>query len=103
MELAGTKMQEVGGKITDVGKNMSMKVTAPIVAAGAVAFKMAADTQDAMGATDQVFKDSAESMKSWAASLETYYGIAKGEALEYGNMMGSMLVNIGGLTEEQGR
>lgn len=101
MELAGTKMQEFGGKVTDAGKNMSMKVTAPIVAAGAVAFKMAADTQDAMGATDQVFKDSAESMKSWAASLETYYGIAKGEALEYGNMMGSMLQNIGGLTEDE--
>lgn len=101
MELAGAKMREVGDKVTDVGKNMSMKVTAPIVAAGAVAFKMAADTQDAMGATDQVFKGAAESMKSWAASLETYYGIAKGEALEYGNMMGSMLQNIGGLTEDE--
>jgi len=101
MELAGSKMQEVGGKITDVGKNMSMKVTAPIVAAGGVAFKMAADLQDAMGATDQVFKGSAESVKSWADSLETYYGIAEGEALEYGNMMGSMLQNIGGLTEEE--
>ena len=40
-------------------------------------------------------------MKQWADSLESYYGIAEGEALEYANMMGSMLVNIGGLTEEE--
>ena len=29
------------------------------------------------------------------------YGVAKSEALEYANLMGSMLTNIGGLTEEQ--
>jgi phage-related minor tail protein len=40
-------------------------------------------------------------VKTWADNLESYYGIAEGEALEYANMMGSMLVNIGGLTEEQ--
>ena len=34
-------------------------------------------------------------------NLESYYGIAKNEALEYANMMGTMLVNIGGLTEEE--
>jgi gas vesicle protein len=54
-----------------------------------------------MGATDQIFKGAADSVKSWADNLESYYGIAEGEALEYANMMGTMLVNIGGLTEEQ--
>lgn len=95
------KMQDTGKKISKVGKDLSLKVTAPIVAAGGMAFKLAADFEDALGATDQIFKSSAESMKSWADSLESYYGIAKGEALEYANMMGSMLINIGGLTEEQ--
>jgi phage-related minor tail protein len=95
------KMQDTGKKISKVGKDLSLKVTAPIVAAGGMAFKLAADFEDALGATDQIFKSSAESMKSWANSLASYYGIAKGEALEYANMMGSMLVNIGGLTEEQ--
>jgi phage-related minor tail protein len=100
-EQVGKKLQDAGQKMTDVGKDMSMKVTAPIVAAGAASFKMAADLQDAMGATDQIFKGAADSVKSWADNLESYYGIAEGEALEYANMMGTMLVNIGGLTEEQ--
>ncbi len=100
-EEAGNSLKAAGSKLTDVGKNLSMKVTAPIVAAGAAAFKMAADVEDAMGATDQIFKSAAGDMKSWADSLESYYGIAKGEALEYSNMMGSMLQNIGGLTEEE--
>ena len=54
-----------------------------------------------MGATDQIYGDSSNTMKKWANSLESYYGIASSEALEYANMMGSMLQNIGGLTEEE--
>jgi phage-related minor tail protein len=100
-EQVGKKMQDAGQKMTDVGKKMSTYVTAPIVAAGAASFKMAADLEDAMGATDQIFKGAADSVKNWADNLESYYGIAEGEALEYANMMGTMLVNIGGLTEEQ--
>jgi phage-related minor tail protein len=100
-EQVGKKLQDAGQKMTDVGKKTSTYVTAPIVAAGAASFKMAADLQDAMGATDQIFKGAADSVKTWADNLESYYGIAEGEALEYANMMGSMLVNIGGLTEEQ--
>lgn len=100
-EQVGKKLQDAGKKMTDMGKNLSMKVTAPIVAAGAASFKMAADLEDALGATDQIFKNAANSVKKWADELESYYGIAEGEALEYANMMGTMLVNIGGLTEEQ--
>jgi len=98
---AGDAVKEFGKKATDIGKDLSMKVSAPIIGLGAVAFKMAADAQDAMGATEQIFGSAAQDMLDWASSLESYYGIAKGEALEYANMMGSMLVNIGGKTEEE--
>lgn len=100
-EKLGKSLQDAGQKMTGVGKDLSMKVTAPIVAVGAASYKMAADLEDAMGATDQIYKASAEAIKQWASQLESYYGIAEGEALEYANMMGTMLVNIGGLTEEQ--
>lgn len=98
---AADGLDRFGKKATEIGKNMSMTVTAPVVAAGAAAFKVASDMEDAMGATEQIFGKSANSMKKWAKDLESYYGIASGEALEYGNMMGSMLQNIGGLTEEE--
>lgn len=100
-EQVGKKLQDAGQKMTDIGKTLSMSVTAPIAAVGAASFKMAADLQDAMGATDQIFAQASDSVKQWADSLESYYGIAEGEALEYTNMMGTLLMNIGGLTEEE--
>ena len=101
LDKAQTSLKNVGAKMTDMGKTLSMSVTAPIVAVGAASFKMAADLQDAMGATDQIFNKASDSVKKWADGLDSYYGIAEGEALEYANMMGSMLKNIGGLTEEE--
>jgi phage-related minor tail protein len=104
----GKKLDELSGKLKNfsdsagkVGKDLTMKVTAPIVGTGAIAFKMAADMEDALGATEQVFGSAANAVKDWARDLESYYGIAETEAIEYSNMMGSMLQNIGGLTEEQ--
>lgn len=101
LDKAQTSLKDFGGKMTDIGKNLTMSVTAPIVAVGAASFKMAADLNDALGATDQIFKGAADSVKSWADNLDSYYGIAEGEALEYANMMGTLLMNIGGLTEQE--
>jgi phage-related minor tail protein len=95
------KLGDAGKKMTSMGKTMSMAVTAPIVAAGAASFKFAADLQDAMGASDQIFKDASGSIKEWADNLESSYGIAEAEALTYANTMGAMLQNIGGLGEEE--
>ena len=98
---ASKNLKKAGQELTKIGKSLTMGITAPIVGAGAASFKLAADMEDAMGATSQIFGKSASSMQSWAKDLKSYYGIASGEALEYGNMMGSMLQNIGGLTEDE--
>lgn len=95
------KMEALGGKLRSLGTSLTLGVTLPIAAVGGVAFKMAADLQDAMGATDQIYKGAADSVKAWAEKLPAYYGIAQGEALSYANIMGSLLQNLGGLTEEQ--
>ncbi len=96
----GQRLSSIGDKFTDIGRKSSV-LSAAIVAAGGASFKMAADFQDALGATDQVYKQSSDTVKEWAQNLSSQYGIAKSEALSYSNMMGSMLVNIGQLTEEQ--
>ena len=100
-EALGKNLQDVGGKMKDVGGKMTVGVTAPIAAAGVAGFKFAADLQDAMGASDQIFKNASNSVKTWANNLESFYGIAEGEALTYANTMGAMLQNIGGLGEEE--
>jgi hypothetical protein len=90
----------VGKSFENAGKKASI-LSAGLVAVGAKAFLMAADLEDAVGATEQIFKENANSVNAWAAKLDSSFGIAKKEALEYSNLMGSMLINIGKLTNEQ--
>lgn len=96
-----SKLESLGESFSNIGKKMSLAVTVPIVAIGTASFKMAADLDDAIGATNQIFKSQSQAMQTWANTIPTYYGIAEGEALTYANTMGAMLQNIGGLTEEQ--
>lgn len=94
----------VSNKIADSAGNISKKMapaTLAIAGIGAVAFNAASEAEDAIGATDQIFKSQSETMQRWADSLETYYGIAGTEALTYANTMGAMLQNIGGLSEAE--
>lgn len=94
------KLSKMGDSFVNAGRKASI-LSAALVAAGGKAFMMAADFEDAIGATGQIFSDNADIVKGWADTLGTEYGIAKKEALEYSNLMGSMLINIGKLTEEQ--
>jgi len=94
------KLSSIGNSFVSVGKRASI-LSVALVGVGAKAFSMAADFEDALGATGQIFKDNSDTVQDWANSLDTSYGIAKKEALSYSNLMGSMLINIGKLTEEQ--
>lgn len=97
----GAKVAKLGSTFQKLGGVVSVGITAPLTAAGVAAFNMATDFEDALGATDEVFQESSASIKDWANNLETYYGVAKKEALEYSNMMGTMLTNIGGLSRKE--
>lgn len=94
------KLSKVGDSFIGIGKKASI-LSAALVGVGGKAFSMAADFQDALGATEQIFKDNSDTVADWANNLDTSYGIAKKEALSYSNLMGSMLINIGNLTEKE--
>lgn len=96
----GVSVASIGRAVEGVGKKMSI-LSAALVVAGGKAFTMAADFQDAIGATDQIFNEASETVNNWAKNLSSDFGIAKKESLEYSNLMGSMLINIGQLTEEE--
>lgn len=98
---AGQKMQKLGDGMTSLGQSLSTKVTLPLAAIGTVGFNAAADLQDAMGATEQIYGKASGKMLKWAGNLESYYGIAQGQALEYANTMGAMLKNIGGKSDAE--
>lgn len=101
LDNAGEKMKTVGDKISGVGRNMMIGVTTPLAAIGTAGFKLAADIEDSLGAVDQIFGKSSDSIKDWAEELPAYYGVNKKEALEYSTIMGSLLQNIGGMNQDE--
>ena len=58
--VAGEKMKELGGKVEQAGKNLSMKVTAPIVAAGTVAVTKFAEVDKTMTLANQTMGNTTE-------------------------------------------
>lgn len=76
MDAASKKLKDIGGKMTDVGKNLSLKVTAPIVAVGAAstaAFKEVDDALDTIvtktGATGEAMDGFEENFRNIAKSM----------------------------------
>lgn len=77
---------------------LSIGVTAPLLAAGAAAIKVASNTNEAMNKVNVVFGQSAAEMKAWAATSSEAFGqsrrMALGAAGDFGNLFVSM--DIGG-------
>ena len=71
----GVSVKAVGKAVEGVGKKMSI-LSAGLVVAGGKAFTMAADFQDAIGATDQIFNDASETVNNWAKNLSSEIGRA---------------------------
>ena len=94
-------VQKVGKTLGSLGSTLTTHVTLPLAGASVAAFKFGADLEDAVGATDQIYKGASSGIQDWAANLDSSYGIAESQALTYADTMGAMLKNIGGLTEDQ--
>jgi len=95
-----SKMGAVGSSMRNVGKNMTMGVTLPLVAGAGAAVKWAGELEDAQAMSTQVFGKMAGSMDSWASNSAKNFGLAKGEAVEWANQFGIRLRQIGGQTAE---
>jgi len=81
---------ELSEKAGEVGKNMSVKVTAPILAAAAASYKLGADMEGALGKTDQVFENNSQKIKQWAKTSLDNFGLAQVTALDMASEFGGM-------------
>jgi TP901 family phage tail tape measure protein len=94
LEPVGAKMQEIGHKMGSVGKDLTKKVTLPLVAVGTAAAKVGSDFQAGMsevqaisGATGNDLKQLEEKAKEMGATTK-FSATESAEALKYMAMAG---------------
>ena len=92
---ADSKLQKFGKKAKDVGKTLSVSVTAPIAIAGGFAIKMASDFEESLNKIDVAFGKSGAEVKKFAETSRNQFGIAEGSALDMAAMFGDMGTSMG--------
>lgn len=97
---AERSLQAFGDKAKSIGKTLSLTVTAPIVAAGGYAIKMASDFQESLNKVDVAFKNSSSEVKKFAKTTLEGFGIAEGTALDMAALFGDMSTSMGLSTKE---
>ncbi len=66
---AAKSMKKTGDAMVSAGKNLSMKVTAPILAAGTASFKMAMDFEESMSKVTGLVGIAQEQVSEWGQEL----------------------------------
>ena len=95
MRQANKSMQDVAKRAKAVGSSMSKFVTAPIVAAGVAAAKLAGDAEATGRKLDTVFGDSSDTIRDWADVTASQFGVAQQELESFAATMGDTLVPMG--------
>lgn len=82
-----------------IGKSLTLKLTAPILAVAGAGVKLASDLNESLSKAGEVFKDSAQDIINFADTSATQFGITRQEALEYSGTLGTIL-QASGLAEQ---
>ena len=89
------QLKKVGDKMTTVGKSMTTKVTAPIVAGYTVAAKYASDYEENLNKLDVAFGSNSQAVKDWANTAKTEFGLSKVQATDAASAFGALGKGIG--------
>lgn len=88
------EVRKWGDAMQDVGKNMSLYITAPILAAAGASTKFASDMEESQNKVDVAFKDSSAEVDMFAKSTLKNFGIAEGSALDMAAGFGDMATGM---------
>lgn len=87
--------EKYSDKLNSIGKSMSMKVTAPVVAATGIAFKMASDYEQALGKSEVVFEHHTKAMEEWAANALDTMNLSRATATTIASDFGALFKGMG--------
>ena len=90
MQATGQKIKRAGSSISSVGTTLTKSITAPVLAAGGAAVKLASDYDENLNKVDESFQDSAGEVKAWAKTATKNFGMSESAALEVTSLFGDM-------------
>jgi hypothetical protein len=96
----GAVFKKVGGAVSSAGKSLSTFVTLPILGAMGAGIKLAADMNETISKTEQVFKKGSKEVIDWSNKTLKSIGLAQGTALDMAAVYGDMGTAMG-LTDEE--
>ncbi len=92
--------KDAADKVGKLGQKMTTFITLPLLAAGTAAVKMASDLTETLGKTNEVFKESANTVLEWSNNSVENMGLAQETALNMASSFGDMGTSMGFTTEE---
>lgn len=95
LKALSAQFKEIGDKMTSVGKTMTTRVTAPIVAGYTLAANYASDYEENLNKLDVAFGSNSQAVKDWANNAREAYGLSKVQATEAASAFGALGKGIG--------
>lgn len=92
---AQRSLKSFGESATKIGRNLSLRITAPLALAGGAAIKFATDTEESLNKVRVAFGDSAGEVEDFAKTSLESFGIARGSALDMTALFGDMATGMG--------
>jgi hypothetical protein len=89
------RLKTFSGKLKNIGRTLTTRVTLPLALAGGAAIKLASDMEESLNKVDVSFGNSSEKVKEFAKTTLREFGIAEGSALEMTALFGDMATGMG--------
>lgn len=95
LQIATARMDAFGRKATQIGKDLSLRLTLPIGIAAGAAIKMASDMEESTNKVRVAFGDSSNQVEAFAKTALRSFGIAESSALDMTALFGDMATGMG--------
>lgn len=95
LQNASRKLDSFGKKASQIGKDLSLRLTLPIATAAGASIKMASDMEESTNKVRVAFGDSSKSVEQFAKTSLRSFGIAESSALDMTALFGDMATGMG--------